>query len=332
MMIWDITLTNGFEEREVSWRDGAAPESNASNTKVFNLAVGDHTLVIRGREIGTLLDKVEVSKISVTQPTVPTPPTATQIPTIILITEVTQGPAPQPKITPSYTATTVQLPTSTSTYTLVPTMVSNEPATQVPIFESLTSVPTGTPVLVLLTSTSTLVPPTETANPATFTSTSVPPTATWTPSPVPASPTPTVTAELPSTEQLPSQPATETIYDDKDSAFAFSSDWQNVNKTQAYKRSYKETTSNGSFVTLGFTGSSFSVLYKTGREYRAIDVYVDGVLVGSINERDSKDAYQQRWNYPGRLTPGFHTLKLVFVTANKRDRTKGSIDAVIVSE
>jgi hypothetical protein len=335
-MIWDITLTNGFEEREVSWRDGAAPEANASITKVFSLAPGEHTLIIRGREIGTLLDKVEIVKVLVAQPTIPAQPTATasQISSATPTTEVAQDPAPQPTITPSYNATTVQLPTPTSTYTPVPTMVSNEPATQASTLEPPTSVPIKTSVPVMPTSTNTLVPPadppTETSTPAIFTSTPVPPTATWTPLPVPASRTPTVTAELPPTGQPPSQPATETVYDDKDSAFAFSSNWQNINKRQAYKRSYKETTSNGSFVTLGFTGSSFSVLYKTGREYRTIDVYVDGVLVGSINERDWREAYQQRWNYPGQLTPGFHTLKLVFVTTNQKDRTKGSIDAVIV--
>ena len=61
-----------------------------------------------------------------------------------------------------------------------------------------------------------------------------------------------------------------------------------------------------------------------------MDVYVDGTLVGSIFERSWKQTYQQRWDYPGLLSPGTHTLKLVFVTKNSKDRTKGSLDAVIV--
>ena len=303
-MIWDIEPTNGLEARYVYWRLDS-PMETFKAPQVFSLSAGEHVLIFRGREQLAGLDHVEIVPAG-TVPTVMPTPTATTT------AGLAQEPAPQPTITPSYTGTTVLLPTPPSTYTPVPTIVINEPATQAPTSEPLASAPT------------------ETAVPATFISTTVPPTATWIPSPIPTSPTPTVTAELPLSELPPSQPATEIVYDDKDSALAFSSDWQNIKNRKAYKRSYKETTSDGSFVTLGFTGSSFSVIYTTCRECRIIDVYIDNILVGFINERDWREAYQQRWIYPGKLAPGFHTLKLVFVTANKRDRTKGSIDAIIV--
>jgi len=61
-----------------------------------------------------------------------------------------------------------------------------------------------------------------------------------------------------------------------------------------------------------------------------LDVYVDDVLVGNISQRAWNQAFQQRWDYPGQLAPGPHTLKLVFVTPDKRNRTRGSLDAVIV--
>ena len=54
------------------------------------------------------------------------------------------------------------------------------------------------------------------------------------------------------------------------------------------------------------------------------------VLVGNISQRAWNQAFQQRWDYPGQLAPGPHTLKLVFVTPDKRNRTRGSLDAVIV--
>lgn len=174
--------------------------------------------------------------------------------------------------------------------------------------------------------------PTETPIPAspTPTETPVPPTATATETPVPVVPTPTSTSELPPTEKPAEQPASETVYDDKDSVFVYSSGWQDVYRKWAYKGSVKETTRDGSSVTLNFTGQSFSILYKSGPEYRTLDVYVDDVLVGNISQRAWNQAFQQRWDYPGQLAPGPHTLKLVFVTPDKRNRTRGSLDAVIV--
>jgi hypothetical protein len=57
---------------------------------------------------------------------------------------------------------------------------------------------------------------------------------------------------------------------------------------------------------------------------------VDGILVGTIHQKDNRSAFQVRWDYHGQLSPGSHVLKLVFVTQNKSGKTNGSIDAVIV--
>ena len=59
-MIWDIPVTQGFEERTVSWRGNGTPDSPQFVTKTFNLSAGQHELIIRGREQQTLADKVEV--------------------------------------------------------------------------------------------------------------------------------------------------------------------------------------------------------------------------------------------------------------------------------
>jgi putative Ig domain-containing protein len=57
MMIWDITLTAGFERRTVSWRGGGG----TGVPQVFNLSPGVHKLVVRGREPGTRMDRVEIT-------------------------------------------------------------------------------------------------------------------------------------------------------------------------------------------------------------------------------------------------------------------------------
>jgi parallel beta-helix repeat protein len=56
-MIWDVfPLTNGFEQRTVTWRrDGASGVPH-----VFNLASGHHQLIVRGREADALLNKISI--------------------------------------------------------------------------------------------------------------------------------------------------------------------------------------------------------------------------------------------------------------------------------
>ena len=98
--------------------------------------------------------------------------------------------------------------------------------------------------------------------------------------------------------------------------------------TYAIDGSYARTSTNGASVTFQFTGQSFSILYKGGPSYRKMDVYIDGVLAATIDEWHDVSTYRARWDYPGQLSAGPHTLKLVFVTTSSS--TNGSMDAVIV--
>lgn len=163
-------------------------------------------------------------------------------------------------------------------------------------------------------------------------STPVPPIATRTPVPMTAtatamaSPTFTPTAVLP-TATLP--PTQETTYDDKHGGFVYSVGWQDVIAAEAYGGSFKQTSQDGSSATFTFTGKSFSILYKGGGAYGSMDVYVDGILVNTLNENMPASTFQVRWDYPGQLAAGSHTLKLVFVNPEGASN-KGSIDAVIV--
>jgi len=92
--------------------------------------------------------------------------------------------------------------------------------------------------------------------------------------------------------------------------------------------SYARTATNGSSVTFQFTGQSFSLIYKGGPSYRKMNVYVDNVLVGTIDEWHDISTYKARWDYPSQVALGQHTLKLVFLTTSSS--TNGSVDAVIV--
>jgi hypothetical protein len=63
--------------------------------------------------------------------------------------------------------------------------------------------------------------------------------------------------------------------------------------------------------------------------FAKFDVYLDGVLVTTLNEKLSSTSYQKRWDYPGSLPSGSHTLKLVFKVVSSTIY-RGSLDAVIV--
>lgn len=153
--------------------------------------------------------------------------------------------------------------------------------------------------------------------------TPVPPTATPTQVILP-SPTPTLI-----NTSVPPTLAPATTLDDKSSSLVYSSGWTTVSTSKAYKGSYKETTQNNATATLAFTGRSFSIIYKGGVTFSKLDVYVDGILVGTLNQKLANTTYQSRWDYPAQLAYGNHTLKLVFKTTSATIN-RGSLDAVIV--
>jgi hypothetical protein len=49
-MIWDLDVTNGFEERTANWRGNGAADSGEFVPKKFKLSAGAHKLIIVGRE------------------------------------------------------------------------------------------------------------------------------------------------------------------------------------------------------------------------------------------------------------------------------------------
>jgi hypothetical protein len=153
------------------------------------------------------------------------------------------------------------------------------------------------------------------------TSTLVVPTASKTPAPI--SPTATKTS-------VPATQISAKTYDDKNSLFVYSTGWQTMSASQAYGGSYRETIRNGATITFPFNGKSFSIIYKGGVTFGKLDVYIDGTLVGTLNQKLSVATYQKRWDYPGQLTLGKHTLKLVFRATSTTTISRSSLDAIIV--
>jgi parallel beta-helix repeat protein len=224
---------------------------------------------------------------------------------VTLTGNIINGTAPTPTSTnPPLPPSTAVVPSLTPTATLVP---ASPTSTNPPLPTSTTMIPSATPI-------TTLVP--------------VSPVAT---NIVLPSPTATLIAVVPTATQSAATvaPPASNIFDDKNSAFVYSSGWHNISSTSAYNASYKQTSQNGATVTFPFTGQSFSIIYKGGAAFSKLDVYVDGQYVATLVQTLSKPTYQTSWDYPGQFAYGNHTLKLVFkVTSSTVYR--GSLDAVIV--
>ena len=62
VMIWDVTVTQGFETRVATWRGGGSAGSNQFVPKYFLLSPGQHQLIIRGREANTRFKTITIVK------------------------------------------------------------------------------------------------------------------------------------------------------------------------------------------------------------------------------------------------------------------------------
>jgi hypothetical protein len=60
-MIWDIPVTTGFANQNISWRGNGAFDSPQYVPAVFNLTAGTHQLILRGREGGVQLGRITVA-------------------------------------------------------------------------------------------------------------------------------------------------------------------------------------------------------------------------------------------------------------------------------
>jgi len=214
-----------------------------------------------------------------------------------------------PAATP--TASPTAAPTEpTATPTASPTAAPTEP----------TATPTASPTA------APTEPATPTASPTADPNRPTNPTAS--PTAVPTKPASTPIAS-PTASPTPKPTKTTITYDSNDAAFTYSDAWSNFNDKSAFNGSYMVATTQDASVTLTFTGTSFSIIYTNGPKFGKVNVFVDGVPMGSFNQQGRKVHYQQRWDCPKQLTSGTHTLELVF--SGPKD-TQVSLDAVKVTK
>ena len=147
------------------------------------------------------------------------------------------------------------------------------------------------------------------------TATTVPPTATKVP-PTATKVPPTPTKVLPTATKVPptATVATSTTYENNNTAFVYSSGWSTVSDSKASAGSYVKSTTLNSSITLAFTGTSFKVAYLTQAKGGSMQVFVDGKLITTLNQKTSTTQYIQTWRLAAAdaLPSGKHTLKLVF--------------------
>jgi probable HAF family extracellular repeat protein len=63
-MIWDIPIATSLREQVASWRGTGTVDRNQFTPKIWNLAAGQHQLIVRGREAGVQIDRIVVERLS----------------------------------------------------------------------------------------------------------------------------------------------------------------------------------------------------------------------------------------------------------------------------
>jgi hypothetical protein len=108
----------------------------------------------------------------------------------------------------------------------------------------------------------------------------------------------------------PPAPVTAGTYDDTNSAWTFGGSWTTysgagpVNNTDHYSNVI------GSDAQITFTGTGFTLNYVKASNRGSIDVYVDGVKVGTINANSTTTTWRATWTID-TLSSGTHTVRFV---------------------
>jgi hypothetical protein len=92
--------------------------------------------------------------------------------------------------------------------------------------------------------------------------------------------------------------AGEGVYEDDGGEIVYEGTWVSFSIGGASGNNVHYSTTQGSSATLHFAGNQVSLLY-TGFSNRGVaDIYVDGQLIGSVNQFSADVAFQERWTSP----------------------------------
>jgi hypothetical protein len=113
-------------------------------------------------------------------------------------------------------------------------------------------------------------------------------------------------------------------YDDAHNFWQYSSGWTAWTGNGAYARTMHYTSTAGSSAELLFDGARFILTLQRNTNRGLIDVYVDDVLLDTINPNGPL-MWQWTWTSPA-LTPGVHTVRFEFAGGG----TYMDIDAITI--
>ncbi len=127
---------------------------------------------------------------------------------------------------------------------------------------------------------------------------------------------------------LISNPTTpgEGTYEDTSPLISYSGSWNPYSHASASGGSSRYSSQIGSTAQFNFEGNQISLVY-TGLTNRGLmNVFIDGSLIATINQKTTALAWKQQWDSPLLGDTGPHTLQLVHSSGTVTD-----IDAIIVS-
>lgn len=99
--------------------------------------------------------------------------------------------------------------------------------------------------------------------------------------------------------------------DDKHGSVSYSGSWSNWNDASSYSGSESYSGTTNSYVEFTFTGTSIRYIGTMGSNYGYADIYIDNVLVQTIDTFSSTGKYQQVLYRHSNLSNETHTIKVV---------------------
>ncbi|KIL69989.1 copper radical oxidase [Amanita muscaria Koide BX008] len=100
-------------------------------------------------------------------------------------------------------------------------------------------------------------------------------------------------------------------YDSSSPLIMYTGKWTRIYSNEYVHQTLHRTAERGAAAIFTFFGTGIEWFGCTGKDYGNADVYIDGILVRTVNNRSPEEWKQQRlyWNYT--LTSGKHTAKFV---------------------
>ncbi len=98
--------------------------------------------------------------------------------------------------------------------------------------------------------------------------------------------------------------------------FSFQTDWQAYPLAGAYKDAIHISHSENNWALMYFDGGQIDLVYALGPTMGSLDIYIDDVLMGTLNQGNANFVPNQVWTSPP-LSDGVHKLKLHHLPGGK---------------